>query len=83
MACFCPLLLRLRLLRLLLLLADVPPFLACRVCSTWTIYIYTLRGFYELTQAWSIISVSVPNTLQSFLSGDFLGFGSNLLVIIN
>ena len=24
-------------------------------------YIYTQRGFYELTQAWLVISVSVPN----------------------
>ena len=45
----------------LLHILDVLPFLPCRVCSTWIIYVYTLRGFNELTQAWPIISVSVPN----------------------
>ena len=62
---FCPLLLCLLLcllfLLLLLLLLDVPPFLPCRVCSTWIIYIYTLRSLNELTQAWHIISVRVSN----------------------
>ena len=31
-------------------------------CGFYVDNICTLRGFYELTQAWPIISVSLPNT---------------------
>ena len=43
-----------------------PFFLVVRVLPGQ--YIYTLRGLNELTQAWSIISVSVPKTTLHVMS---------------